>query len=83
MASDRIADESILLQFALTHRGLGEATVRPIINAKACPEILDCEAGRSTLDWLARLSKPLGTGFEPRGDAAAPVAIRPPLRVVS
>ena len=77
MASDKIADESILVEIALTDRGLGEATVRPIVDAKMRPEILDSGAGRSTLDWLARLSRPLGTMFEARGDAVAPVAMRP------
>ncbi|MEA2989469.1 MAG: hypothetical protein QOG83_2180 [Alphaproteobacteria bacterium] len=83
MRSERIAEESILLEVALTHRGLGEATVRPIVDAKAHPEILGREAGRSTLDWLARLSRPHGTAFEPRGDAVAPVPVRPALRVLS
>jgi poly-gamma-glutamate capsule biosynthesis protein CapA/YwtB (metallophosphatase superfamily) len=69
MASDRIADESILLEIALTDGGLGDAVVRPIVDAKFRPEILDREAGRSTLDWLARLSRPFGTQFEPCGDA--------------
>ncbi len=77
MASDRIADESIIVEVALTERGLGEVIVRPVVNAKQQPEILDREAGRSTLDWLARLSRPLGTVFEPRGEAVAPVAMRP------
>jgi len=78
MASEKISDESILLEVALTDRGLGEATVRPIADAKHHPEILDREAGCWTLDWLERLSRPLGTTFEPRGDAVAPVALRPP-----
>ena len=75
MASDRISEESILLEMALSDRGLGEVTVRPIADAKHHPEILDREAGRSTLDFLARLSRPLGTSFEPRGEAVAPVAV--------
>ena len=49
-----------------------------IADAKHHPEILDREAGRWTLDWLERLSRPLGTTFEPRGEAVAPVALRPP-----
>jgi poly-gamma-glutamate capsule biosynthesis protein CapA/YwtB (metallophosphatase superfamily) len=83
MVSDRIADESILLEVALTDHGLGEVTVRPIVDAKMRPRILDREAGRSTLEWLARLSRPLGTVFEARGDAVAPVAVLPdPVRRV-
>jgi poly-gamma-glutamate synthesis protein (capsule biosynthesis protein) len=83
MASERIADESILLEIALTEHGLGEATVRPIIDAKMRPQILDRDAGSSTLEWLARLSRPLGTVFEPRGDVVAPVAMLPePVRRV-
>ena len=75
MASDRIAEESIIVEVALTERGLGEVTVRPVANAKQQPEILDRETGRGTLDFLARLSRPLGTSFEPRGEAVAPVAV--------
>jgi poly-gamma-glutamate synthesis protein (capsule biosynthesis protein) len=81
MASDRIADESIVLEVALTDRGLGEVTVRPIADAKKQPEILGAEAGRPILDWLTRLSRPLGTAFDPRGEALAPKAMpsEPPL----
>jgi poly-gamma-glutamate capsule biosynthesis protein CapA/YwtB (metallophosphatase superfamily) len=75
MMSEKISDESILIDVALTDRGLGETTVRAIADAKHHPEILDRETGRATLDWLARLSRPLGTVFEPRGETVAPVAM--------
>jgi poly-gamma-glutamate capsule biosynthesis protein CapA/YwtB (metallophosphatase superfamily) len=75
MESKSIAEESIVIEVALTDRGLGEITVRPVADAKHRPELLDRTTGASTLEWLARLSRPLGTVFEPRGDAVAPIAI--------
>jgi hypothetical protein len=77
MVSDRISDESILLEVALTDQGLGEAMVRPLANAKHGPQIPEPATARLTLDFLARLSAPLGTAFERRGEAAIPHPAHP------
>jgi poly-gamma-glutamate capsule biosynthesis protein CapA/YwtB (metallophosphatase superfamily) len=77
MVSERISDESILLEVALADQGLGEATVRPLANAKHGPQIPEPATARLTLDFLARLSAPLGTAFERRGEAAIPHPAHP------
>jgi poly-gamma-glutamate synthesis protein (capsule biosynthesis protein) len=64
MESSSFSEESVLLDVELKDHGFGQILVRPVANSVAQPEIVDAAAGRQSLEWLARLSKPLGTAFE-------------------
>jgi poly-gamma-glutamate capsule biosynthesis protein CapA/YwtB (metallophosphatase superfamily) len=66
-------DESVLLECEL-RPGLGEVKVRPVLNSGHQPRIVGLEDGRTCVDWLARISRPLGTDFRRDGDAIVPVA---------
>ncbi len=78
MEHPTISDEAILLEIGLERGALGQVRIRPVGNALRQPEILDLERGRSTLDWLQRLSRPLGTGLEFQDDYAVPVPLAQP-----
>jgi len=70
MESSSFSPESVLLDVELTPHGFGQMLVRPVANSVEQPEIVDAEAGRQCLDWLARLSKPLGTRLDLTPDGA-------------
>jgi poly-gamma-glutamate synthesis protein (capsule biosynthesis protein) len=66
MESSSSTEDSILLEVALTRNGLGEASVVPLANAVVQPKIAEGDEARLTLDWVERLSRPLGTLIEGR-----------------
>lgn len=72
MKSNSFTEESIVLELALTAQGLGPPVVRPLANSVECPELADGQKAARTIDWLARLSAPLGTTFEFRDGAGLP-----------
>ena len=74
MKSTSFSHDSILIEVPLDNGAFGKALVRPIGNAVRRPEILDLEQGRASLDWLARMSRPLGTEWEVEGQAVRPIA---------
>ena len=73
MVSTDFTDESIAIEVPLEGGGFGKPLVRPIGNSVFHPEILDIDRGRSCLEWLARLSRPMGTTWRITGDAAEPM----------
>jgi poly-gamma-glutamate synthesis protein (capsule biosynthesis protein) len=75
MEHPTIADEAILLEIALEGKALGQSRIRAVGNPLKQPELLDVENGRYTLDWLRRLSRPLGTDLEYHTDFAVPVTL--------
>jgi poly-gamma-glutamate synthesis protein (capsule biosynthesis protein) len=74
MESASFSYDSILIEVPLENGAFGKALVRPIGNSVRRPEILDLEQGRASLDWLARISGPLGTEWEVEGQAMRPIA---------
>jgi poly-gamma-glutamate capsule biosynthesis protein CapA/YwtB (metallophosphatase superfamily) len=74
MESSDFADESIVVEVPLKKGGFGRPLVRPVGSAITQPEVLTLDEGRACLEWLARLSRPLGTSWKIKGDAAEPVA---------
>ncbi len=75
MEHPTISNEAILLEIEFKRGALGQTRIRPVGNALRQPEILNLERGRSTLDWLRRLSRPLGTDLEFQEDFAVPVPL--------
>ncbi len=75
MEHTTISNEAILVEIQLERAAHGQVRIRPVGNALKQPEILDLERGRSTLDWLRRLSYPLGTELELQNDFAVPVPL--------
>ena len=73
MEHPTISKEAILLEIELERGALGQTRIRAVGNPLKQPEILDLERGRFTLDWLRRLSRPLGTDLEFQDDSAVPV----------
>lgn len=73
MKHPTISEEAILLEIELRHESLGQVRIHPVGDALRQPEILDLERGRATLDWLRRLSRPLGTDLGFQDDFAVPV----------
>jgi poly-gamma-glutamate synthesis protein (capsule biosynthesis protein) len=73
MEHPTISDEAILLEVELERAALGQTRIRAVGNPLKQPEILDVERGRYTLDWLRRLSRPLGTELEYQSEFAVPV----------
>lgn len=70
-----ISKEAILLEVELQRGALGQTRIRPVGNPLVQPVILDLESGRSTLEWLRRLSRPLGTDLEFQTDYVVPVPL--------
>jgi poly-gamma-glutamate capsule biosynthesis protein CapA/YwtB (metallophosphatase superfamily) len=64
MESSSFSEESVLLDVELKPGGFGQTLVRPVANSVQQPEIVDAATGRQTLEWLARLSKPVGTQLQ-------------------
>jgi poly-gamma-glutamate capsule biosynthesis protein CapA/YwtB (metallophosphatase superfamily) len=74
MESDSHAEESIVLEMAITKSGLDKPFVRPVGNAVERPEILTLDQGRSAMEWLARMSRAHGTSWKINKLGAEPVA---------
>jgi poly-gamma-glutamate capsule biosynthesis protein CapA/YwtB (metallophosphatase superfamily) len=74
MESDSHSDESLLVEVPLTKSGFGRPLVKPVGNAVHRPELMTFDQGRSCMEWVARMSQPLGTSWKVKGDAAEPVA---------
>ena len=70
MESATFSDEALLLELPIVEGGLGPALLRPVGRSVEQPEILDAESGRTCLEWLARLSRPLGTVLETTPEGA-------------
>jgi poly-gamma-glutamate capsule biosynthesis protein CapA/YwtB (metallophosphatase superfamily) len=69
MKSHHFTDESIALEMELTDRGFGRTRVRPLADSIHRPRVVDLKEGASTIEWLRRMSRPLGTVFTDDGDA--------------
>ena len=74
MVSSDFTEESLVIDVPLVKGGLGKPLVRPLGNAVLQPEVLDVDRGRSCMEWLARMSRPLGTSWKIRDGAGEPVA---------
>ncbi len=71
MKSHHFSDESIALEVEIASKGLGTTRVRPLTDSIHRPRVVDLREGASTVEWLRRMSRPLGTAFEDDGDAVA------------
>jgi poly-gamma-glutamate synthesis protein (capsule biosynthesis protein) len=70
MATSRFSgDESIVVECEIKP-GLGQVRIRPVLDAGHRPRLVSLDEGRSCVDWLSRLSRPLGTELVPDGDQA-------------
>jgi poly-gamma-glutamate capsule biosynthesis protein CapA/YwtB (metallophosphatase superfamily) len=67
------SQESIAIELPLTGKTFGPPLVRPIGNCCYGPEVLDLASGRGCLEWLARMSLPLGTRWKATEEGAHPV----------
>lgn len=75
MKSNSFTEESIVLEVAIGDCDLGPPVLRALANSVECPELAEAAKAEKTIDWLSRLSAPVGTTFELRDGAAVAVAM--------
>jgi poly-gamma-glutamate synthesis protein (capsule biosynthesis protein) len=74
MATAQLSQEESLVLECEIKPGLGELRIRPVLDGGHRPRIVDLDKGRSCVDWITRMSRPLGTDLVPDGDALVPRA---------